>query len=285
MGAPIRVGSARGVWEFSRTFLNDADGIVAVFRVFMDESGTHDESPVITVGAAWSRPSIWKKWTKDWNVAKRPIRVHHSTDCHNRFGEYEGWSRPQRDEYVKKILPVIASHGIQGRVAGLHIASYVRLIERRREVAKVFGHPYVASLQWAVTDICEEALRAGHARVAFVHERNDFRELADTAFGFVKARFPQMKLTLSFADKADFVPLQCADVFAFEGNRRLRDTMAKRRKPMDVMDPTGDRIGFIDCDEQEMPEFVETMCRLYDHFCATGRFPHCVLDRMGKPPL
>jgi hypothetical protein len=129
----------------------------------------------------------------------------------------------------------------------------------------------VASFQWAVTDLCEEALRLGHSRVAFVHEANDYEGLALTAFGYVKNRFPQMKLTMAFAEKADFVPLQCADVFAFEGNRRLRDTTAKTRKPMEVMDPTGDRIGFIEYDERSMPQFVESMCRLFDEMDAKIR--------------
>jgi hypothetical protein len=60
------------------------------------------------------------------------------------------------------------------------------------------------------------------------------------------------------------VPLQCADVLAFEGNRRLRDTAAPVRKPLEAIDPDGDRIGFIEIDEQNMPEFIERACRLYD---------------------
>jgi hypothetical protein len=244
-----------------------------VLRVFMDESGTHPLSPVITVGAAWAKPSVWKRWTKDWNVAKRPIQIHHSTDCHNRHGEYEGWSPPQRDDYVKRILSVIASHGIKGRIGGLHLNSYKREIARRRDVAMVFGHPYIPCFQWVVTNTCNAALSEGHKRIAFVHENNDYEQLALTAFGYVRSRFPEMNLTITFAGKNDFVPLQCADVFAFEGNRRLRDTTAPMRKPMAAIDPVGDRIGFIEYDEQNMPEFVSTMCRLYDELRAGGKLP------------
>jgi hypothetical protein len=230
----------------------------------MDESGTHADSPVVTVGAAWAKPSVWKRWTRDWNFAKKPIRVHHSTDCHNREGEYESWSREKRDAYVKRILPVIAGHKIHGRISGLHLLSYQREIKRRPDVAAFFGNPYIVCFQWVISDICEVALDASITRIAFVHETNDYEHDALRAFGLVKARFPQMKLSIGFTGKDDYVPLQCADVLAFEGNRRLRNTRKPTRNPMKVIDPDGDRIGFIEYDELNMPEFAATMCRLYD---------------------
>lgn len=260
------MSSASYVWELSRTLLCDEDGFVAVLRVCMDESGIHQGSPVLTVGASWAKPTTWKKWTKDWNLAKKPIGVHHSTDCHNRVGEWDGWSRPQRDAYVKRILPVIAEHKINGRVAGLHLLSYQRSIAHRPDVAAAFGHPYRVCVQWIMTDICEMAINSGVGRVAFVHETNDYQHNALDALKWVKSRFPQMKLSIGFSPKADYVPLQCADVVAFEGNRRLRDTGAPPRKPMAVIDPEGDRIGFIEYDERNMPGYVATMCRLYDQW-------------------
>jgi hypothetical protein len=265
------MGSAQYVWEVSRALLCDEDGLVVMLRVCMDESGTHAGSPVITVGAAWAKPSVWKQWTKDWNLAKRPIRVHHSTDCHNREGEYAGWCREERDAYVKRILPVIAGHKIHGRIAGLHLLSYKREIKRRPDVAAFFGNPYIVCFHWIISDICNVARDLGSTRVAFLHENNDYEHDALAAFRIVESRFPKMKLTIGFTGKDGYVPLQCADVIAFEGNRRLRDTSAPTRKPMEVIDPSGDRIGFIEYDDRNMPEFVSSMCFLYDEWRASGR--------------
>ena len=264
------MGSAQYVWELSRTALCDADGIVFVLRVFMDESGTHGGSPVLTVGAAWAKPSVWKKWTKDWNLAKKPINVHHSTDCHNRNGEYKDWSRERRDAYVKRILPVIGNHGINGRISGIHLESFKKEIALRPKVVAVFGKPYIVRFQWAISDICAVALNSGTKQVAFIHEHNDYENDACVAFNHVRARFPDMALSITFACKREFVPLQCADVLAFEGNRRLRTLGAARRLPLEVIDPTWDRIGYIEYDEKNMPEFVSSMCRLYDVLAASG---------------
>jgi hypothetical protein len=106
------MGSAKDVGQLSRAILADKDGIVAVFKVYfkvyMDESGTHDHSPVLTVGAYFARPREWQAWTKRWNVAKRPIKIFHSVDCQNLHGEFEGWSPEERDRLVANLLPVIA---------------------------------------------------------------------------------------------------------------------------------------------------------------------------------
>jgi hypothetical protein len=47
------MASARDAWELS---WRDEDGVVAVLSVYMDESGTHDGSPVVAVGAYVATP-------------------------------------------------------------------------------------------------------------------------------------------------------------------------------------------------------------------------------------
>jgi hypothetical protein len=65
----------------------------------MDETGIHDGAPVVAVAAYVARPVVWRNWTKKWNAAKRPIKVFHATDCANLRGEFEGWSKEQRDSW------------------------------------------------------------------------------------------------------------------------------------------------------------------------------------------
>jgi hypothetical protein len=113
------VMSAQGVWEFSRSFLGDRDGCVAVIKIFMDETGIHDDAHTVAVAAYISRPKHWRSWTKSWNAAKRPIKVFHATDCASFHGEFEGWNKEQRDQFVAKLLPVIPAHELAGIVIGI----------------------------------------------------------------------------------------------------------------------------------------------------------------------
>ena len=113
------MGSARLVYEMSRFALAKADGYVVVIKVPMDESGVHDNSPVLTVAAYLGRPSHWRGWTKRWNVAKRPIKVFHSTDSQNLRGEFKGWNEERRDPLVIRLLDVMEESALPGVVIGL----------------------------------------------------------------------------------------------------------------------------------------------------------------------
>ena len=50
-GCVIHVSATLGL-RLSRAFLVDQDGVIAVLKAYMDESGTHAGSPVVTVGRA-----------------------------------------------------------------------------------------------------------------------------------------------------------------------------------------------------------------------------------------
>jgi len=81
-------------------------------------------------------------------------------------------------------------------------------------------------------------------RVAFVHEINDSRKEALDAFAYVKEHFNWHKspITLSFGSKADYPPLQAADVLAYEGGKFLKNPTGTLRRAWTALDPDKTRI-------------------------------------------
>jgi hypothetical protein len=190
----------------SRMLLADSDGWVIVQKVYMDESGTHDGSPVVTVAAYVARPRQCQEWTKRWNVAKRPIKVFHAVDCHNFAGEFEGWKEPQRTDLVKRCLSVIAESDFPGVVVGIQMNEFEKAMEGRPDLRSVFGTPYIACFQWTVQIIMNFALGADNCeRIGFVHEFNDYRHEALEAFGWIKRHANPLGniIGLQFAEKGD----------------------------------------------------------------------------------
>ena len=116
------MSSAQTVWELSRAALADKDGWVAVFKTYIDESGIHDVSPVLTVGAYLARPKIWRDWTKKWNTAKKPIKVYHAADAANLEGEFEDWPKEKMNALAAKLLPLIGNAELSGALIGIHMA-------------------------------------------------------------------------------------------------------------------------------------------------------------------
>jgi hypothetical protein len=104
------MSAARDVWELSRAILGDQDGFIAVIRVYIDESGIHDGTPVTTVAAYMARPKDWIAFTKEWKRAIRPIECYHAADAANCRGEFKGWESDQVAELAKRALPIIPKH-------------------------------------------------------------------------------------------------------------------------------------------------------------------------------
>jgi hypothetical protein len=155
------MGSARLVYEMSRFALAEAAGRVIVIKVPMDESGVHDDSPVLTVAAYLGRPSDWRSWTKRWNAAKRPIRVFHSTDCQNLRGEFKGWDEGRRDHLVIRLLDVMEEADLPGVVIGIQMDEFRKAMAARKDLLAIFGTPYVACFQWVVQTIINIATELG----------------------------------------------------------------------------------------------------------------------------
>jgi hypothetical protein len=254
--------SPRSVYDQSRCFLDERNGFVVVLKAYMDESGTHAGSPVVTVAAYFARPRVWQGWTKEWNRAKRPIKVVHASDCNNLTGEFAGWDRERRDAWVAELLPVIPRHRIMGVAVGIHMDAFHREMQSRPDLRKLFGTPYTACFQWTVQTVMD-MVGDWDARmsVSFIHEVNDYHSEANEAFRFIRDRYGDRARGLSFTDKGDYVPLQAADVLAYEANHFLRDPERKKRRSWLALDPDDEmpRLRVRHYGEANMSDFVRRL--------------------------
>jgi hypothetical protein len=238
-----------------------------MIKVYMDESGVHDGSPVVTVGAYFGRPKQWETFTKRWNAKKRPIKVYHATDAQNLRGEFKGWDNADRDKLVAGLLPVIPASGIAGIVIGIQMDQFSAEMKIHPDLRKMFGSPYTACFQWTVQRTLE--LQRGvknRERLAFFHERNDYETEATDSFEWVKknGNAKDIEMSLKFGTKQDYVPLQAADVLAYEGNRRLRDPDRPERKSFKALSPKNGRLHVQYYGKKMMPWLIERLQKIKD---------------------
>jgi hypothetical protein len=212
------------------------------------------------------RPKTWRDWTKKWGVAKRPIKVFHAVDAQNLAGEFKGWDATDRDEVVKRILPVIAQANFPGIVIGINLDAFREAFGSRPDLLAIFGTPYTACFHWVVQSILYLQARVGsHERIGFIHEFNDFRGEALEAFGYIQKHGNQQGsvIGLQFGTKESYPPLQAADILAYEGNKRLRDPDRPERLPWQVINPDR-RILAAHYGRENMPELVSRMEKIKD---------------------
>jgi Protein of unknown function (DUF3800) len=252
------VASPEEVLDLCRAALSGKDGFVVVLKAHLDESGIHDNSHVVTVGAYLAKPKMWRHWIKEWNQAKRPIRIFHSADCANLHGEFKGWSESERDALVAKALPTIADAHLAGFVIGISLDDFNNALASRADLRGLFGTPYTACFQWIIQSIINRAIEFGNTeRIAFFHENNDYHAEAFEAFDWVKKhRNPgERGVTLTFGAKEDFPPLQAADVLAYEGNKRLRDLSRPCRRAWTALKPAKN-IRYLYYDRENIPTII-----------------------------
>ena len=197
-----------------------------MIKVYMDESGTHDSSPVVVVAGYVGRQEAWRAWTKRWNIAKRPIRVVHAVDAAALKGEFKGWTHQEVGALAAKLLPIISDSEIYGVVVSLDMIAFKAAMSSRDDLRPYFGTPYTACFHWLVQIVMNLAQEAmNKERIAFYHETNQYRGEAIQSFRWIQENGNRggNRISLTFGGKEDFVALQAADTLAYEANKRLRD--------------------------------------------------------------
>jgi hypothetical protein len=251
-----------------------------VLKTFMDETGTHHDATMVAVGGYISRPKQWRAWTKDWEAQKRkvppgrrPIEVFHSTDCANYRGEFKGWDKAERDPYVAQLLPVLGAHELAGIVIGVNLNDLRKAMKASPELLKMFGTPYTACFQWAVSIIVDYATKRGKGeRMVFVHEVNNFKGEAVKAFEYVKEFLnPRaIPMTMQFGTKADHPPLQAADVLVYEGGKFLKNPTDTPRRAWTALDPNKRRIIARRYAKDNMPKLISLLTTFRKRLLAQG---------------
>jgi hypothetical protein len=246
----------------------------------MDEASVHDDAEMVAVAGYISNPKEWRAWTKDWNAHKRqvpagrkPIKVYHATDCAGSFGEFKGWDPDtERNPYVAQLLPVIPSHALAGVVIAIDLVEFDRVFRQHAELVEMFGTPYTACFQWAISIIVEIATERGHGqRMAFVHEVNDYKGECLSAFEYIKTYLNPRKIpmTLGFGSKEDYAPLQAADILAYEGAKFLKNP-TKPRRAWTALDPDKTRIIARRYGPDNMPEMLNLLIDFRKRLLAQG---------------
>jgi hypothetical protein len=81
-------------WESDRLFM--------ILTAYVDESGTHDDSPITVMAGYVGYSGQWRKFEKKWarQLQKFDVTHFHAKDFVKRTGEYKGWTVDRQIEFV-----------------------------------------------------------------------------------------------------------------------------------------------------------------------------------------
>lgn len=214
--------------------------ILAALAASTDGSGIHDTSRICAVAGYVGTEEEWDLFESRWTgaIKEAGITAFRMPDFENRRGEFAGWSDTKRRLFLEKLIQIINAGHISGVGSALVMAEY-KLLSKAEKIALTYGRPHDPYVLCFRHCIVEAAHRADglppEETVSFVFDwQDEFGPAALWLFDDLKnLESPPIRQRLGaigFESKLEFVPLQAADLLAFECYKHLEDRYYGRHR-------------------------------------------------------
>jgi len=215
---------------------------LAVLTAYFDDSGTHATSRVTLMGGLYGNDAQWTALEQKWQALLDdpgkgwgPLARFHMFDCEHGEGEFSGKSQGARDHLIYRFRNIILESRLHGYAMVVSTPDWDELVKgdyldgwgdaERFSVTNCL----LTTLEWAARESVE-------TEVAFVFDdRPQRRESNRRVYSIYQHYSESERVTpkpvgISFLGSEKSLPLQAADMFAWESNRYAQEWLAKREK-------------------------------------------------------
>jgi hypothetical protein len=205
--------------------------ILAMFVAYFDESGTQRDSPIVVVGGFLAPDKQWSRLQAEWTkvLQQEKISFFHATDWENRQGQFKGWDNDRRIGVYKKLVGIIQRRITIPVLAAVRTADYkeAKLWEAVVEMWPKSPYGFCAFVCMRIIGHWAEEVRHNDP-IAYVFEdgaahKADLTTSHTSIFADDENRRLLKFISLTYADKKQFAPLQAADALAYEGYKDMRN--------------------------------------------------------------
>ena len=190
---------------------------------YLDDSGSGGDSPYCVVAGYMATGNTWTKFSNAWQDAldKEPsIQYFKSTEAESLRGEFWGWEITDRNARVEKLVGVATRYGLTEVCVAVPIAAYNSTI--KSTLSEKVRNPYFMCVAGIMASF--SAYLPSDDRVSLVFDRQgSFEKFTVGVYGELKSlpRFRDKILSVSHADDKCILPLQAADMIAWQTRRYL----------------------------------------------------------------
>lgn len=209
-----------------------------MLTAYFDESGTHLGSKVIVVAGYLASDEQWLKFKDEWSqvFSDYEIDYFHMTDFESGYKQFKSLSKHNKQRLLDRLLTFLRIRARFGIGAAFYISSYDEL------VAEGYGDEVGSPYYWCAA-ICLHAVKRWANKqscqypITLVFEKGA-KESGEFQKSFKKYRTTQdykdnyRISSLTFLDKRQSLPLQAADILAYETWKYLCNELAANpRRP------------------------------------------------------
>lgn len=211
------------------------------FRFYCDESydGKALNPDFFTISGFFSDQPTWEEVEEEWSATNKKYGVtqFHATKLNGRSGEYDGWCKSKADEYSAELVGAVTRQRFRmvAYNCGVRGDAYRRIISPVGQIK--MGHPWIMCFQSCIAMVAKhmETLPASDKFSVVLGRETRFDALAVHAFGQMSQNpiFPYAHRleTCTPASPEKIIPLQVADLMAFEYYKRLRQQIDGQPMP------------------------------------------------------
>src|ERR1700682_4560967 len=265
-----------------RLLLRGREGLLMVFEAFFDQSDGGTPRHFVISGYV-GRPGEWRKFERQWRnaLAKDRFPFIHWADLEGGYGDVFGHLHGNREaiETVhRRYIKILNAYRIHGFCAGIDLDTIKAFMPRLTGyIHKKYDDVYFYAFQLAVGRVIIYLKHLGFLKpsekIAFIFDRpKQFKGRAHALYDRMKdGQYYRGYLgPLAFEDKTEFLPIQAADVIAWESMHDCCNPEERRRWQMkELMRRRVHQFKFEAKDFARFAELLET----HAEKSVTGRAP------------
>jgi len=200
--------------------------VMAFFHAYVDDSGSHEDSPIFVLAGYLSTVRKWRTFTRRWQDALRRMGLQsfHMSQAEARRGKpYEDWTADQRQENILELGGLAKRFAIGAFGVETSRREFDAILKNRepwpRPIAKDLRTPYpilCAAIGPALAESCKHnGIDPGHVKIVFSAQSHE--KLNRHAIGFAENALARCGFVErpEFEYSAKHAPLQAADMFAW----------------------------------------------------------------------
>jgi hypothetical protein len=217
-----------------------------VLKAYVDDSGSDTQGPAYVLAGYVGDVDSWDKLTVEWQrvLDEHPrICYFKMSEAESRKGCFAGWDREDIIDKIHALIPIINRHAKciiecvfwQEHYDVAMSWFLVKMIPQiaspdKRELVTRFGNPYLLAFCMIMKDYSQRLeMENSDEIVDFIFDNQD--ELGKRAVGYwmaMRVMFPEKYKRYipnqpAHRDEKELLPLQAADLIAWQTRRRLED--------------------------------------------------------------
>lgn len=193
---------------------------VLMLQAFIDESGTHADTPICVLGGYVSTVERWAAFTDVWTrtLQEEPAISHfHAADMLGMRNQFKGWSKEQVRTKLRALTKIIGDHVVCGVFSTVVPEDYEKVLGEHR-INKFYKDPYIyclCNLLRTLNVASEQEIEGGKSISVVLDEIKGVGYRALEVFNSLHKDKSPFICTVRFGNDRIEPPLQAADLFAW----------------------------------------------------------------------